>query len=207
MRAAYYADDAVTLYHGDCREILTGECIADLLLTDPPYGLAKKWRGGTWAARDMYRDAERWDSATPSPATINLCRASASGAIIWGGNLFQLPTSRCWLAWAKSNSVPTMADFELAWTTLDAPSRQWRGPTNADGLRQHPTQKPLALMAWCLGFFPSARTIIDPFCGSGTTLRAAKDLGRKAIGIELDERYCEIAAKRMAQETLFGASA
>ena len=67
-------------------------------------------------------------------------------------------------------------------------------------VREHPTQKPLSLMCWCLGFAPDAKTILDPFMGSGTTLRAAKDLGRKAIGIEIEERYCEIAAKRMAQE-------
>jgi len=68
--------------------------------------------------------------------------------------------------------------------------------------RKHPTQKPISLMKWCLGFFPDAQTILDPFMGSGTTLRAAKDLNRKAIGVELEERYCEIAAKRMSQMVL-----
>jgi site-specific DNA-methyltransferase (adenine-specific) len=77
---------------------------------------------------------------------------------------------------------------------------------NPDGPRDHPTQKPLALMAWCIRFLPSG-VVADPFAGSGTTLRAAKDEGRKAIGVELDERYCEIAAKRLAQDTLFGAIA
>ncbi len=68
--------------------------------------------------------------------------------------------------------------------------------------KQHPTQKPCALMRWCIGFFPDAQTVLDPFMGSGTTLRAAKDLGRKAIGIEISEEYCEIASKRMSQEVL-----
>jgi DNA modification methylase len=68
--------------------------------------------------------------------------------------------------------------------------------------RYHPTQKPVELMAWCIGFFPDAQTILDPFMGSGTTLRAAKDLGRRAIGIEIEERYCAIAVERLRQEVL-----
>ena len=68
--------------------------------------------------------------------------------------------------------------------------------------RDHPTQKPIALMKWCMGFVPDAQTILDPFMGSGTTLRAAKDLGRKCIGIEIEEKYCEIAVRRLNQEVL-----
>ena len=70
-----------------------------------------------------------------------------------------------------------------------------------DEVRWHPTQKPIGVMLWCLGFMPPG-AVLDPFCGSGTTLRAAKDLGRRAIGIEIEERYCEIAAKRCAQEVM-----
>ena len=89
----------------------------------------------------------------------------------------------------------------MAWTTRLAPVRIWtlnRVALAGDGA-VHPTQKPISLMRWCLEFFPNAQTILDPFMGSGTTLRAAKDLGRKAIGIEIEEKYCEIAAKRMSQ--------
>jgi len=94
-----------------------------------------------------------------------------------------------------------LAEAELAWTTRDNVIRVF-DCRRSDPDREHPTQKPLDLMRWCLGFFPEAQTVLDPFMGSGTTLRAAKDLGRKAIGIEIEERYCEIAAKRMAQEVL-----
>ena len=97
--------------------------------------------------------------------------------------------------------MPTMADFELAWTNLDRPAKSWREDRNPDGKRWHPTQKPISLMQWCVSFVDGV--VIDLFAGSGTTLLAAKNLGRRAIGVEIDERYCEIAAKRLAQEVLF----
>jgi site-specific DNA-methyltransferase (adenine-specific) len=97
----------------------------------------------------------------------------------------------------------------LAWTNLPGTVRVFRLSrveafgANAESIKTHPTEKPAVLMRWVLGLhWVPADTILDPFMGSGTTLRAAKDLGRKAIGIEIDERYCEIAAKRLAQETL-----
>ena len=96
-----------------------------------------------------------------------------------------------------------MADFELAWCSWDGNAKQFREIRNPDGKRQHPTQKPLSLMCWCLSFAKDAETILDPFAGSGTTLVAAKLEGRKAIGIEINERYCEIAASRLAQGVLF----
>ena len=212
----YYQDAAVTLYHGDCREILPqlrcpnttycleacdGRCEPWALVTDPPYGHGDKWQGGTWGAAEMYRvDAQRWD-AVPFPADDLLPMVKeASASVIWGGNYYPLPPSRCWLAWRKSSPMPTLADFELAWTSFDRPSKLWDEDRNPDGRRLHPTQKPLLLMSWCLSFVQG--TILDPFAGSGTTLRAAKDLNRRAIGIEIEEKYCYIAAKRLEQETL-----
>jgi DNA modification methylase len=211
----YYQDDAVTIYHGDAREVL-GEPIAcatfDLLLTDPPYGIgegnAKRIasRSNLAKSRD-YGDAQ-WDSRTPDKDLMDIAIDYCEEAIIWGGNYFELPPQRGWLVWDKDNGDNDFADCELAWTNLEQAVRKfkwrWAGMLQENmaskDVREHPTQKPLALMLWCLGFAPEARTILDPFMGSGTTLRAAKDLGRKAIGIEIEERYCEIAAKRMAQE-------
>jgi DNA modification methylase len=194
----YYEHAGITIYHGDCREVLP-HVTADVLVTDPPYGLADKWSGGTWATDPMYADARRWDRA---PFTnIAAVIAKTPHAIVWGGNYYSLPPSRCWLAWEKSARMPTMADLELAWTNLDRPAKSWIEDRNPDGKRWHPTQKPVSLMQWCLGFVPDG-VVLDPFMGSGTTLVAAKNLCRRAIGIDIEERYCEIAAKRLSQEVM-----
>lgn len=200
----YYQDDHVMIYHGDCREILPTLTRADLVLTDPPYGLGERWQGGTWGAHPMYAEARRWD-VLPSPDVLDAVLGSATNAIVWGGNYFALPPSRCWFAWVKVPAMQTMADFELAWTTYDRPCKSYTAPRNPDGQRLHPTQKPLGLMRWCLMeslHSTQVQTMVDPFMGSGTALRAAKDLGINGVGIDVSERYCEMAARRMAQEVL-----
>jgi DNA modification methylase len=197
----YYEHGGVTIYCGDCREVLPELPAGMGLLTDPPYGHADRWSGGTWGTAPMYADARRWDRETVDNDWMRWMVSRAATAIVWGGNYYELPPSRCWLSWEKSSRMPALADFELAWTSLDRPAKAFREDRNPDGDRQHPTQKPLSLMSWCLSFLPET-VILDPFMGSGTTLVAAKNLGRKAIGIEIEERYCEIAAKRLAQEIL-----
>lgn len=197
MLTPYYSRDGIQIFLGDCREILPS-VKADVVVTDPPYGLGDKWTGGTWFTRGVYaQDKCEWDSAPPQEIVETLLDRSIP-TVLWGGNYFSLPPSRCWFAWVKSNAVPTMADMELAWTNLDRPAQVYGGPCGVSQ-RSHPTQKPLDLMRWCMGPIPTG-TILDPFMGSGTTLRAAKDLRRKAIGIEIEEKYCEIAAKRLEQE-------
>ncbi len=209
----YYQDSAVTLYHGDCREIVPTLGRFDLLLTDPPYGIgegnAKRIasRENVAKARD-YGDA-KWDSAPPEEIELRRLWLSCDNAVIWGGNYFVLPPSRGWLVWDKDNTGD-FADCELAWTDLETAVRKfkwrWNGMLQENmaekDVREHPTQKPVALMAWCLGLVPTAQTVLDPFAGSGTTGRACKDLGRKCTMIEREERYCEIAARRMGQEVL-----
>jgi DNA modification methylase len=199
----YYEHGGVTIYHGDCRDVLPQlEGRADLVLTDPPYGHGTKWSGGTWAADPIYDLAFQWDARPVDDSTIVAVMCAAPLVIVWGGNYYAMPPSRCWLSWEKPQKMETMADFELAWTNMDRPSKSFRESRNPDGKREHPTQKPLSLMRWCLGFAPHARLVLDPFMGSGTTLRAAKDAGLNAVGIDIHERYCEIAAKRLQQETL-----
>jgi site-specific DNA-methyltransferase (adenine-specific) len=196
----YYEHGGITIYHGDCREIAPDLWLFDLMLTDPPYGLGKRMSGGTWGREERYGDMWKWDVAPPAEAVIELA-GKARQSIVWGGNYFGLPASRCWLSWSKTNAVHTMASMELAWTTLDRPAKEWRGPVSIHDTG-HPTQKPLALMEWCLSLIPEATTIFDPFAGSGTTGVAAKNLNKSAVLVEREERYCEIAAKRLSQEVL-----
>lgn len=120
--------------------------------------------------------------------------------IVWGGNYYDFPPSRCWLSWAKRDNIPTMADFELAWTNLDRPAKAFAHPRSGFE-KQHQTGKPVALMEWCLGFLPNAVTILDPFMASATTLVACQRLGRQGTGIELDPDYFEIACKRVDEAT------
>jgi len=198
--APYYRDDAVVIFNADCREIVPTLGRFDLLLTDPPYGIGNRMQGGTWGAKAKYSDFRAWDVA-PETELLTSIVDLATKSIVWGGNYFTLPPSRCWLVWDKQNAVPTMADCEFAWSNLDRPAKRMSLPVGAHTFG-HPTQKPLALMLWCIGLAGEAQTILDPFAGSGTTGRAAKDLGRKCVLIEREEKYCEIAARRMAQEVL-----
>ena len=208
----YYQDPAVTIYHGDCREIVPFLGKFDLLLTDPPYGIGQdRGRGGLRRSKMLGKKlpARRyegtWDREAPNKRTFELILAAAREHIIWGGNYFELPVRTKWLCWDKQQTMPTYSDCELAWTTLPGIATKIKS-LNGNGLlaveknRVHPTQKPLDLILWCISLATEPATILDPFAGSGTTGRAAKDLSKKATLIELDERYCEVSAKRMAQE-------
>jgi len=205
----YYQDDAVTIYHGDCREIVPGLGRFGLLLTDPPYGIGAHAMTLGNGRRKLDRGDGDWDAAAPARWVLDMCREHTESAILWGGNYFEgLPPARGWLVWDKGTGENDFADAELAWTNLDTVVkkffRSWVGANarDRDAARQHPTQKPLALMNWCIGLAGDAQTILDPFAGSCTTARAAKDLGRKCVCIEREERYCEIGARRMQQECL-----
>jgi DNA modification methylase len=138
-------------------------------------------------------------------------RAKATHQIIFGGNYLELPPATCWLVWGKDNGENDFADCELAWTNLPRAVRRkrhrWAGMLQEDMAhkepRVHPTQKPLAVMAWALSLAPAdAVTVLDPFMGSGTTLVAARNAGKQAIGIEREERFCEEAVRRLSQGML-----
>ncbi len=206
----YFTDGTVTIYHGDCREILP-QLDYDCIVTDPPYGIGyaaqpTKWQRRTkiQGGRVAGKGVERWDDDTVDDVVDRIV-SDGRPAIVWGGNYYALPPRRGWLCWFKPDAPPSMGSFELAWTNLDQNTRMIScsiSSANAERLG-HPNQKPARVMAWCLGFVSGV--ICDPFLGSGTTLRVAKDAGRTAIGIEREERYCEMAARRMSQQTLFAA--
>ena len=188
--------DAI-LYHGDCLEILPTLPKVDAVVTDPPYGIGKRMSGGSWATKEThYRDMHQWDSEAKQK-WVDVLLELRVPSIIFGGNYFFVPPSRCWLSWCKPD-FPSMADFEAAWTNLDRPSKRFVSGRTPDGSKEHPTQKPVSLMQWCLGFVPDARTVLDPFMGSGTTGVACANLGRKFIGIEIERKYFDIACERIA---------
>jgi DNA modification methylase len=197
----YYQDSAVTIYHGDCREIAPLLGRFDLLLTDPPYGININKSNRLSVSRGF--GGETWDSEVVDDVLLaSLCSISTN-QIIWGGNYYMLKPSRCFLVWDKQNDGRDFADCEYAWTSLDAVARIFRmRPMNMDGGKVHPTQKPERLIRWCIAQSGASQTILDPFAGSGTTGRAAKDLNKTAVLIEREEKYCEIAASRMSQEVL-----
>jgi site-specific DNA-methyltransferase (adenine-specific) len=201
-----------TLYQGDCMEILHGLEPRDLCLTDPPYGIGEshkkamtrgrptaKWRN----ARPIDYGEFTWDANPAAPEQIAACCAAAPKAIIWGGNYFDLPPVSKWLVWDKLNTGD-FADAELAWTNIPGAVRVfrhlWNGMVRAsenNAPRVHPTQKPVALMAWCLDQAGMPETTVDPFMGSGSAGVACAQLGLKFTGIERDARYFDIACARI----------
>ena len=206
----YYQDDAVTIYHGDCREILPTLSPVDLVLTDPPYGISyRSARRTEWQRKDKIQGDDGFplwlfDVCKPTVAMFVWCRWDV---------MRLLPKPKSFIVWDKGNHSMGDLDHEFG--------RQWEGCAFYPGpihrfVRRpsdiivaarvpplkllHPTEKPVEAMMPLL--MAHEGSVLDPFMGSGTTLRAAKDLGRKAIGIEIEESYCEIAAQRMAQTVM-----
>ena len=204
----YYSDSHCTIFHGDCREILPSLPKADLVLTDPPYGIDynrnEKHKGNVNNPK-VYGDDK--------PFEPNWLLAMKIPMVLWGGNCYasKLPDYPAWLCWKKTltnGAESQSADFELAWSNALTRNRifeyLWAGCYRA-GEREgfyHPTQKPIALMQWCLTFFPQVKNVADPYMGTGPVLIASKLAGIKSVGIEIVERYAEIAANRLRQSVL-----
>lgn len=201
-----------TLYLGDCREILPTLPKVDAVITDPPYGIgadknlrANQQHGKAVAPSKDY-GVGNWDSL-PAPKLIFDWILSQPGEfIIWGGNYFNLPPQPCWLVWDKDNGDNGYADCELAWTNLERAVRKfrwrWMGMLQEQAgdrkqEREHPTQKPIQLMEWCIKLCDDPETILDPFMGSGTTGVACMNLGCKFIGVEISSVYFDIACRRI----------
>lgn len=223
----YYQDDAVTIYHADCWPLVASLERPDLVLTDPPYGIAERTDRAAKGRGNLARSNDfapvHGDDVPFDPVPL----LAFGRVVLFGANHYanRLPASATWLVWDKLDGLRTdkrlvgfddNADVELAWTNIGGPARivshRWKGMVKAserDDQRVHPTQKPVALMAHIIAWLTKpGDLILDPYMGSGSTLRAAKDLGRRAIGVEIEERYCEAAANRMCQEVMdFGDAA
>ena len=201
-----------TLYLGDCLEVLPMLPKFDALITDPPYGIAKdgqKQSTGGHGGRKGY-EFLGWDQERPTPEAFALVLQVAPRHVIWGGNYFAdlLPASMKWLVWDKGQRI-NQSDGELAYTSEDGALRIFtlnRVELMKDGA-EHPTQKPVQLMKWCIEQAGRPQTIIDPFMGSGSTGVAAMQMGLTFTGIELHEPYFDIACERIEnaqrQERLF----
>ena len=184
---------------GDSLQVMPTLGRFDAVVTDPPYGIgAGTGIGKVTKEGSDFRGKKQWDTAAPD---LGWLVDVGVPAIVWGGNYFGLPPAPGFLVWDKIQPEKfSLAMAEMAWTNVKTPAKIWRWKSqsiNGGAPKHHPTQKPVALMEWCLGFLPDAKTILDPFAGSGTTLVACQRMGRHGTGIELDPDYFEIACKRV----------
>jgi site-specific DNA-methyltransferase (adenine-specific)/modification methylase len=206
--------EGVEVWLGDCREILPMLGKFDAVVTDPPYGIGAdstmhKQSGTKYgkaaAAKREYR-ATDWDIEPIPQDLMMLVQSAAKWNIIFGGNYYSFPASTCWLVWDKENGDNGFADCELAWTNLPKAVRRikwmWNGMLRKGGESRegHPTQKPVEVMRWAIGQLPEPnQTILDPFCGSGTTGMAAVKSGKRFTGIEVDPIYFDLACSRISR--------
>ena len=194
-----------TLYHGDCREILPALPKVDLVLTDPPYGigdaLVKGGRGGSFE-RLISANAAKWDVA-PEKEVFDLIFGLSMNQIIWGGNYFEIPPTKKPLCWDKvRTNQKKLSEWEMAWTSFTGRAQMFKHCANggfvAREANEHPTQKPVPLMEWCINLAPkTTSTVVDPFMGSGTTGVACANMGKTFYGIERERKYFDIACERI----------
>lgn len=218
MLKPYYQDGAVQIYLGDCREILPELPKVDLVLTDPPYGGVNRESSGLRnldkGVADIVSGGELEGILGIKADTFYVWCGTEQVSFLRAGFVSRGYTTRLGI-WEKTNPSPMNGQYlwlsgletcvfarrSGAVFNENCKSPIWKGMTDSE--TEHQTEKPIWLFRRLVAASSNeGQTILDPFMGSGTTLRAAKDLGRKAIGIEIEERYCEIAVKRLRQEVL-----
>ena len=213
----YYEHKGISIYHGDCLEIIPELEPVDLVLTDPPYGMnnntdSSRFSGGKQksiarrGAGGIFKGKIIGDDRPFDPTPL----LDFNHVILWGSNHYaqRLPvgTTLVWIKRFDGAFGSFLSDAEIAWMKGGVGvycHRDLSMTRHAKG-RKHPNQKPVSLMEWCIEKSNATGRICDPYMGSGSTLVAAKNLGREAIGIEIEEKDCEIAARRLQQEVLFG---
>ena len=201
-----------TLYLGDCLEILPTLEKVDAVITDPPYGIGASSGVGKYGVMKWGGDADlKWDEKI-FPQVLNTCLSMEVPVIWWGGNHYETPRHKAYLVWDKGAGfeAKTFGECELAFTNLPGVPRIYKRDPLACGdykNKQHPTQKPVPLMEWCIDRAGKPDVTLDPFMGSGTTGVACANLGRKFIGIEIEPKYFDIACERITnayrQQKLF----
>ena len=178
------------IYCGDCLEIMPLLEKVDLVVTDPPYGI-----GISSNPFRQKHEKSNWDDSPCSEEIIKLMIQKSFDQVIWGGNYFGLPASQGFIIWDKLQPQDFSSSMcEFAWWSKQCPAKIFRKSVTSYS-KQHPTQKPLEIIKWCLNL--NEGDVLDPFLGSGTTLVACKELNRNGIGIEISEKYCEISKKRL----------
>ena len=191
-----------TLYLGDCLEILPTLNKIDAVVTDPPYGI-----GISLNPIRQKHEKMNWDNKTPNKELINIIIEKSKNVIIWGGNYYDLPPSQGFFIWDKLQPENfSLSMIEMAWTNIKTPAKMFRQSVTSY-LKEHPTQKPVNLMEWCISYCKESQIILDPFMGSGTTGVACANMNKEFIGIEKELKYFDIACKRIEnayrQEKLF----
>ena len=193
------------LRRADCMDVMAEfpDGYFDLAIVDPPYGIGRKFKGGKTGKMQFNEVVEKgWDVA-PEDDYFRQLRRVSSNQIIWGGNYFELPPTRCWIIWDKQISEDfSLAMAELAWVSKDGLTKIVRMPTPKDGGKIHPTQKPVALYRWLLSNYAQpGQRILDTHLGSGSHAIACYYAGMHLTACEIDEDYFKAASERIERET------
>lgn len=204
---------SIELLNIDCMEYMATlpDAAFDLAIVDPPYGINVTAMNMGSRKTVTPNKEKNWDCEVPKQEYFDQLKRVSAEQIIWGGNYFQLPPTRCWLIWDKGESMygRDFAEAEMAWTSMDKVVRLFKhGPNQLD--RIHPTQKPVKLYEWILANYAKpGQRVLDTHLGSGSSAIAAHYFGVDFVGCELDKDYFESAKKRFEQQTaqlaMFGA--
>ena len=199
----YYDQDGITIYHGDCRDILPALPMFDLLLTDPPFGVGNFVQ----VTGNVRGERVTWNESTPDESLIQLCHEKAKKHIVWGSNYLNCFNGKGGaIVWVKNQPMPDFSKADIAscsfYKKVEIVEITWTNFVNSK-VTDHPCERPVKLYSWCIKYAGDVETILDPFAGSGSSGVAARDMGKQATLIEKEERYCEAQAKRLLQGVLF----